>query len=56
MSNGESIIVSIAGSGDNTILLVGQQKSNDTLEVINTLQGEEAINIFNKLKGVIDND
>lgn len=51
MSNGKSIIVSIAGSGDNTILLVGQQKSNGPLEVINAIQGEEAINIFNKLKG-----
>lgn len=46
-----SIIVSYDTSenGDETILLVGKKKPNETIKIINAFQGEEAKDLWKKL-------
>lgn len=34
---------------DNTVLIVGEKKNKDNIEIINAFQGEEALELYNKL-------
>jgi hypothetical protein len=47
----ESVIVSYDDTNgkDSTILLVGRQRMNQTVEVINAFQGKEAEELYKKL-------
>ena len=51
MRTTSSIIVSYDTSenGDETILLVGKKKPNETIKIINAFQGEEAKDLWKKL-------
>ena len=47
----DCILVSIDKSHgtDHTVLVVGRQRPNQSVEVINAFHGQEAIDIYNKL-------
>lgn len=47
----ESAIISIdyTHGKDNTVLIVGKKRPNQTIDVVNAFQGEEAIELWNKL-------
>ena len=47
----DAVIVSISfnPNQENTVLVVGRKRLNETVEVINAFQGQEAIDIYNKL-------
>lgn len=47
----DSVIVAIAfdPNPDNTVLTVGRKRLNESVEIINAFQGQEAIDIYNKL-------
>ncbi|MBR5780408.1 MAG: hypothetical protein IKY27_00295 [Bacteroidales bacterium] len=47
----ESAIISIDYSNgkDNTVLIVGKKRPNQVIEVVNAFQGEEAIELWEKL-------
>lgn len=53
MKNSGAFIVSwdFSNGKDNEVLLVGHKQDN-VIEVISAFQGEEAIEIYNKLAGV----
>lgn len=47
----DCILVSIDKSNgtDRTVVVVGRQRPNKSVEIINAFQGQEAIDIYNKL-------
>lgn len=51
-TNGSYIVAWDFSNGkDNDVLIVGQQK-NDTMNIVNAFQGQEARDIYNKLSTV----
>lgn len=54
----DSVIVAIAfdPDPDKTVLTVGRKRLNESLEVINAFQGQEAIDIYNKLTTKVTNN
>lgn len=47
----DTLLVSIdlSTSGDNTVLLVGRKRPNETIAIVNAFQGEEAVELYNRL-------
>lgn len=46
----DTILVSISFSEkDNGVLIVGRQRKNQSIEIINAFQGEEALELYKKL-------
>lgn len=54
----DSVIVSISFNinQDNTVLVVGRKRLNESVEIINAFQGQEAIDIYNKLTNKVTNN
>lgn len=52
----ESFIVSFdfPNNGDTNLMIVGKQKANGGLEIVNAVQGEEAAEIYEKITKVSD--
>lgn len=51
MIKSDTIIISIDSSHgrDSTVLLVGRKHPNQNVDIINAFQGEEAIELYNRL-------
>lgn len=49
MKNSGCYLVSWSFSNNNSIVIIGEQKPGKDVEVINAFQGQEAIDIINKL-------
>ena len=51
MNTTDSVIVAydFTHGKDNTVLIVGRKRKNQTVDIINAFQGEEAIDIWKKL-------
>lgn len=49
--NEDTILVGLTNwhGKENAILVVGRKRMNQSVEIINTIQGEEAVNIYEKL-------
>ena len=47
-----SINIDMRVNGDKAILIVGRKKSNQSVEIVNAFQGEEAIELYKKLTTV----
>ena len=47
----DTILVSVDfnGNGDLNVMVVGRKRSNQTVEIINALQGKEAEDLYSKL-------
>lgn len=47
----DTLLVSIdlTTNGDNAVLIVGRKKRNQAVNVINAFQGEEAVELYNRL-------
>lgn len=46
----DTLLISIdIREGGNTLMLVGRKRKGEMLEIINTVQGKEAKDIYNKL-------
>lgn len=47
----DTLLVSIdlATNGDNAVLLVGRKRPNETVDIVNAFQGEEAVELYNRL-------
>lgn len=47
----DCVLVSIDKSNgtDHTVLVVGRKRSNGSIEIVNAFQGQEAIDMYNKL-------
>ena len=47
----DTILVSVDlnGNGDLSIMVVGRKRPNQTIEIINALQGKEAEDLYSKL-------
>lgn len=47
----DTLLVSIdlTTNGDNAVLIVGRKKQNQAVNVINAFQGEEAVELYNRL-------
>lgn len=43
------VSVDLTTNGDNTVLIVGRKKPNQAVNVINAFQGEEAVELYNRL-------
>jgi len=51
MKTSDSLLVGFDFSHgkDNTVLIVGRKRPNESVEIINAFQGEEAEELYNKL-------
>lgn len=49
MKNSGCYLVSWSFSNNNSIVIIGEQKPGKDVEVINAFQGQEAVDIINKL-------
>lgn len=51
----DSILVSVdfnlKGGPDTAVLIVGKKKKGEAVDILNAFQGEEAIELWNKLTG-----
>lgn len=45
----DSLLVGYEMHGDSIVLIVGRKRLNQSVEIINALQGEEATDIYKKL-------
>ena len=45
MKTEDTLLVSISGE----VLIVGRKRPNESVEIVNAFQGEEALDIYNKL-------
>ena len=45
----DSLLVGYESSGDSTVLIIGRKRINQSVEIINAFQGEEATEIYKKL-------
>lgn len=47
----DTILVSVDfnGNGDLSVMVVGRKRANQTVEIINALQGKEAEDLYSKL-------
>lgn len=43
------VSVDLTTNGDNAVLIVGRKKPNQAVNVINAFQGEEAVELYNRL-------
>lgn len=43
------VSVDLTTNGDNAVLIVGRKKQNQAVNVINAFQGEEAVELYNRL-------
>lgn len=50
----DSLIISIdtSNSKDNTVLIVGRKAVGQRVEIVNAFQGEEALDLYNRLTTV----
>ncbi len=49
----EAVIVSINVTGDNAVLVVGRQLGRGVPSIINAFEGQEAIELYEKLTTVV---
>ena len=48
----DTILVSYrSNNGDYPVLIVGRKRPNESIEIVNAFQGEEAIELYKKLVG-----
>ena len=43
------ICIDTSTGKDNEVLIVGRKRKNQTLEIVNAFQGEEAVDLYKKL-------
>lgn len=43
------ISINIPTNGDETVLIVGRKKPNESLDIVNAFQGKDAVDIYNQL-------
>lgn len=50
----DTLLVSIdlSASGNNAVLIVGRKKPNQSVEIVNAFDGEEAVELYKKLTTV----
>ena len=50
----DTLLVSIdlSTNGDNAVLLVGRKRKNETVDIVNAFQGEEAVELYKRLTTV----
>ena len=47
----DSILVGInrSNNGDNTVLIVGRKRPNESVDIINAFEGDEALELYRRL-------